>query len=97
MNTITITQEGSTRIECNNGLNPSTLPSGSYMQLTDIKAYSWVNGVEIKVKKEDCILYENFNFVPTSIIKSQLTEQQWRTMQSMVTTHLWFATEPITL
>lgn len=87
----------SIRMECNNGLNPSTFPQGSFMQLVDIKAYSWETGIVIKVEKEDCILYENFNFVPTSIIKSQLTEQAWRTMQSMVTTHLWFATEPIIL
>ena len=86
-NSIEIQTIGPIRMECNNGLNPT--PSGSFMQLTDIKAYSWDTGVEINIDKKDCILIDNYNFVPISIIEPQLTVQEWRTMQSKVTTSMF--------
>lgn len=87
---IEIETVGPIRMECNNGLNLTTLPSGSFMQLVDIKAYSWETGLELKINKDECVLIENFNFVPTSIIEPQLTVQQWREMQSKVTTTIQF-------
>ena len=66
----------------------TTVPSGSYMQLSDIKSYSWKSGIEIEINLEDCILVDNYNYVPTSIIEPQLTEQQFRTMETIVPT--WF-------
>lgn len=68
----------------------TTIPSGSFMQLVDIKSYSWKSGIEIKVEKKDCLLIDNYNYVPTSIIEPQLTEHQWRTMQSEVPTFIQF-------
>jgi hypothetical protein len=66
----------------------TTIPSGSFMQFVDIRSYAWITGVEINISKDDCILVDNYNYVPTSIIEPQMTDQQWRTMQSKVTTYM---------
>lgn len=62
---------------------------GSFMLLVDVKAYIWETGIEIEVDKEQCILIENYNYVPTEIIQNQIDEMEWRTMQSKVTTSIF--------
>ena len=87
---IEIETVGPIRMECNNGLNLTTLPAGSFMKFVDIRSYAWTTGVEINISKDDCLLVNNYNFAPTDLIESQLTVEQFRIMQTIVPTYIEF-------
>ncbi len=64
----------------------TTFPSGSFMEYGDIKNYSAEINKAFWIKPSERIEVEGIVYVPTSIIEPQLTVQEWRTMQSKVTT-----------
>lgn len=66
-----------------------TMASGSYMQVEAVKQYVIENKLTRKVKKQVCVVLigiDQIAYIPTEIIERQLDEQEWRTMQSKVTT-----------
>jgi hypothetical protein len=67
--------------------------SGSFMLLEDVMKYHMENDFDANFWN-DIVEIDSFPYLPTSVISERMSEQEWRTMQSKVTTSM-FGLEPI--
>lgn len=58
-----------------------TLPKGSYMILTELPMQLWQY-----VESSEFRMQDGTQYIPTSVVKEFLTAQQWRELESEVTT-----------
>jgi hypothetical protein len=66
---------------------------GSFMLYVDVLNYIWENKTALEVDKTDCVLIDNYNYVPIQTIKDRVEDEEWRLIQSKVVT-VTFGLEP---
>lgn len=68
--------------------------SGSFMVYFDVMKYFNFIESELDIFRKNVVEIDNISYLPTSVIKLTMSEQEWKTMQSEVTTTI-FGLEPI--
>lgn len=61
---------------------------GSFMLLSDVMKYHMENNFAANFWNE-IVEIDDLVYLPTSVISPRMTEQDWRTMQSKVTTSMF--------
>lgn len=63
--------------------------SGSFMLVSDVIRYFNANEFSLEGFWKLIVDIDSLAFLPTSVVSERMTEQEWRVMQSEVTTHVF--------